>query len=47
MTAIADHPSGSPLPPGRIVLVGGLVLLALYAALWALVPADLALLKKL
>jgi len=47
MTAIADHPSGSTLPPHRIVWAGGLVLLAAYVALWALVPADPALLEKL
>lgn len=47
MTAIANHPSGSTLPPGRIVLVGGLVLLAAYALLWVQVPADPALLAQL
>lgn len=47
MTAIADYPSGSTLPPGRIVWVGGLILLAAYIALWALVPADPALLAQL
>jgi uncharacterized membrane protein YfcA len=47
MTAIADHPYGSALPPGRIVLVGGLMLFAAYIALWVLVPADPELLAKL
>ena len=47
MTAIANHPSGSMLPPHRIVWASGLVLLAAYVALWALVPADPALLAKL
>jgi uncharacterized membrane protein YfcA len=47
MPAIADHPSGSILPPHRIVWMGGLVLLALYAMLWALVPADPGLLARL
>lgn len=47
MTAIADHPTGSILPPHRIVLMGGLVLLVAYIALWALVPADPALLARL
>lgn len=35
------------LPAGRLVLIGGMVLLAAYAALWALVPADAGLLGKL
>ena len=47
MTAIADHASGSTFPPHRIVWMGGLVLLALYALLWSLVPADPALLARL
>ncbi|AUX68966.1 hypothetical protein CHX26_05130 [Porphyrobacter sp. HT-58-2] len=47
MTAIAEPRPGTTLPPHRIVWVGGLMLLALYAALWALVPADPALLAKL
>jgi len=38
---------GSSLPPGRLVCIGGLVLLAAYCALWALVPADPALLGQL
>ncbi|MCL9998570.1 MAG: sulfite exporter TauE/SafE family protein [Erythrobacter sp.] len=47
MTGIAYPRPDSALPPGRIVVVGGLALLALYALLWALVPADPALLAKL
>jgi uncharacterized membrane protein YfcA len=47
VAAIADHPAGSALPPGRIVLVGGLALLAAYAMLWALVSYDPALLASL
>jgi uncharacterized membrane protein YfcA len=35
------------VPPGRIVWAGGAVLFAAYAALWALAPADPALLAKL
>jgi uncharacterized membrane protein YfcA len=35
------------VPPGRIVWAGGAVLFAAYAALWALAPADPALLAQL
>lgn len=35
------------MPHGRIVWAGGLVLLAAYGVLWALVPADLGLLAQL
>lgn len=37
----------SALPPGRLVWCGGLALLAAYAALWAMVPVDADLLRKL
>lgn len=37
----------SALPPGRLVWCGGLVLLAAYAALWAMVPVDFDLLRQL
>jgi uncharacterized membrane protein YfcA len=47
MPAIPDPRPGSALPSGRIVWAGGLVLLALYAALWALVPVDRALMAQL
>jgi uncharacterized membrane protein YfcA len=48
MTSGPNMPAGShALPPNRIVWIGGAVLLALHAMLWALVPADPALLAKL
>lgn len=47
MIAPATPSAGCALPPNRIVWMGGLVLLALYAALWAFVSADPALLAKL
>jgi len=47
MTALTDAPCGTTLPPGRIVLIGGVVLLAAYIALWTLVSADPALLARL
>jgi len=48
MTALAATATGPrTLPPGRIVRAGGAVLLALYAALWALVPFDPGLLGQL
>lgn len=47
MTVITQTPAGSTLPPHRIVWIGGMVLLALYAALWALVSYDPALLASL
>lgn len=47
MIDIAEAKIGSALPPGRIVLVGGVVLVVAYAVLWALVPADPALMAKL
>lgn len=48
MTAQAETTAGgNSLPPGRLVWIGGLALLAAYAALWALVPADPALLTQL
>ena len=48
MTAQTETTAGgNSLPPGRLVWIGGLALLAAYAALWALVPADPALLTQL
>jgi uncharacterized membrane protein YfcA len=47
VTAIPGIHRSAALPPGRLVAVGGLGLLVLYAMLWALVPADPALLAKL
>ena len=47
MANIANSSPGSALPPHRIVWIGGCVLLAAYAVVWALVPADPALLARL
>lgn len=47
MTVIAQTQGSRALPAGRLVLIGGMVLLVAYAALWALVPADAGLLGKL
>ena len=47
MTVIAQTQGSRALPAGRLVLIGGMVLLVAYAALWALVPADTGLLGKL
>jgi uncharacterized membrane protein YfcA len=47
MTAITDTQGGISLPPGRLVWIGGLMLLAAYVTLWALVPYDPALLADL
>lgn len=47
MSVIVDHLPGHTLPPHRIVWAGGFMLLVAYAALWALVPADPALLAQL
>jgi uncharacterized membrane protein YfcA len=42
-----EFPAGAVLPPGRLVLIGGSVLLLLYAALWGLVPVNRELLAQL
>jgi uncharacterized membrane protein YfcA len=47
VNALAGTSRSIALPPGRIVQIGGIVLLALYAALWALVSYDPALLASL
>lgn len=47
MAAIIEAKADSALPPGRIVSVGGALLLVAYAVLWALVPADQELMVKL
>ena len=47
MTTLAETPRSPALPPGRLVVIGGLGLLAAYTMLWALVPADPDLLAKL
>jgi uncharacterized membrane protein YfcA len=47
IATIADKMAGRVPPPGRLVLAGGMVLAALYAALWALVPYDPSLLASL
>lgn len=44
---VATESRLSALPPGRLVWCGGLVLLAAYAALWALVEVDFSLLRQL
>ena len=48
MTTLAEATrERAAVPPGRIVWAGGAVLFAAYAALWALAPADPALLAQL
>lgn len=48
MKAPAKAHFGSPrLPPGRIVWIGGAVLLAAYLAMWRVVPVDFDLLRSL
>ncbi|MDP5103290.1 MAG: sulfite exporter TauE/SafE family protein [Erythrobacter sp.] len=47
MNATAETAAGAALPRGRLVWIGGVVLLAAFALLWALAPADPALLAKL
>ncbi|WP_086618919.1 sulfite exporter TauE/SafE family protein [Erythrobacter tepidarius] len=47
MTGRPPPRPGGTLPPHSIVLAGGLALLIAYIALWALVPADPALLARL
>lgn len=47
MTTITDTTASAALPPGRLVLLGGTVLLVAYGLLWVLVPYDPALLARL
>ncbi|WP_296721085.1 sulfite exporter TauE/SafE family protein [Erythrobacter sp.] len=47
MTTSTQAPCSPALPPGRLVAIGGLVLLAAYIVIWALVPTERQLLEQL